>query len=245
VEQTVEKTKEKTGGDVGLKKSGKIQIVRVLVVLAIQTALFFIAAGTLDLPRAWVFFGINLVYGIVSTLIVAKLNPQLINERKGGKEGTKPEDKIFLPLYLITGLLLHPIVMGLDLGRFHWMASLGLICLGVGYLIFLLSAVVNVWALVENQYFEATVRIQDDRSQQVVSTGPYRMVRHPGYLAGIMWAFAAPLAIGSFVGVLFAIPVALILILRTAFEDKTLHRELDGYHEYAGRVKARLFPGIW
>ncbi len=228
----------------GLKKSGIIQIIRVMIVLAVQIVFFFVAAGTLNLLRAWVFFGANLLYGVLSSVIVAKLNPQLINERKGGKEGTKPEDKIFLPLYLVTGLLLHPIVMGLDIGRFQWL-SLGTISLGVGYFIFIISSVVNVWALVENQYFEATVRIQDDRSQRVVSTGPYGLVRHPGYLAGIMWAFAAPLAVGSFAGVLFGFLVALILILRTAFEDKTLHRELNGYRDYAGRVKSRLFPGIW
>jgi protein-S-isoprenylcysteine O-methyltransferase Ste14 len=96
-----------------------------------------------------------------------------------------------------------------------------------------------------NTHFETTVRIQNDRGHKVITDGPYKMVRHPGYVGAILWVVATPLIIGSIVGLIPAVIACFVLIIRTLFEDSTLHRELDGYAEYAGKIKYRLLPGIW
>ena len=236
--------KKLTGDKEGLKKSGIIQLIRVSVALVLQVVIFFAAAGHFNLPRAWIFFGVTFLYFVISTIIVARFNPELINERTTNKSGSKSRDKLFLSLYVLLGLYIQPAVIGLDVGRFQW-SSLGIVYLAVGYVIYLISCILNILTMVENPYFEATVRIQEDRDQHVVTTGPYKMVRHPGYLAAILWAAAAPLAIGSVFGLAAGGLVLVVLILRTSFEDKTLQSELPGYDEYTRRVKYRLFPGVW
>jgi protein-S-isoprenylcysteine O-methyltransferase Ste14 len=99
--------------------------------------------------------------------------------------------------------------------------------------------------MIENPYFEPTVRLQEDRGHQVVTTGPYSLVRHPGYLSGILWAFSIPLMIGSLYTFAPVILYSALMILRTYLEDRILHEELTGYAEYADGVRYRLFPGVW
>jgi protein-S-isoprenylcysteine O-methyltransferase Ste14 len=96
-----------------------------------------------------------------------------------------------------------------------------------------------------NRHFETTVRIQEDRGHEVVSTGPYGFMRHPGYLGGIVWMMSIPLILGSLYAFLPLTLYAILMILRTYLEDKTLHEELPGYPEYAERVRYRLIPRIW
>ena len=144
----------------------------------------------------------------------------------------------------LTGLLLVPVVAGLDVGRYRW-SSLGVYHALFGLVLMAASSILINWAMIENPYFEPTVRIQEDRGHRVVSTGPYGIVRHPGYLSGILWMLAVPLIVGS----LYAfVPVALysaLMILRTHLEDRTLHEELVGYTDYAEKVRYKLFPGVW
>jgi protein-S-isoprenylcysteine O-methyltransferase Ste14 len=144
----------------------------------------------------------------------------------------------------LTGLLIVPAVAGLDVGRYRW-SSLGIYYAVLGLIMMVVSSVLINWAMIENPYFEPTVRIQEDRGHRVVSTGPYGIVRHPGYLSGILWMSSIPLVIGS---LYTFVPVALysaLMILRTHLEDRTLQDELAGYADYAGKVKYRLFPGVW
>ena len=144
----------------------------------------------------------------------------------------------------LTALLLVPAVAGLDVGRYLW-SSLELPYAVVGVVSLVVASVLINWTMIENPYFEPTVRIQDDRGHHVVTTGPYAIVRHPGYLSGILWLASIPLILGSLYA--FA-PVALYTVLmglRTYLEDRTLQEELPGYTEYVERVKYRLFPGIW
>ncbi|HEY6073427.1 MAG TPA: isoprenylcysteine carboxylmethyltransferase family protein, partial [Anaerolineales bacterium] len=102
-----------------------------------------------------------------------------------------------------------------------------------------------VWAMVSNAFFVATVRIQTDRQQTVSSGGPYRYVRHPGYLGALLLHLGVPFMLNSLWALIPAILIALVLIVRTAMEDQTLHAELPGYKEYAQRVRYRLLPGVW
>ncbi|MGB2806319.1 MAG: isoprenylcysteine carboxylmethyltransferase family protein, partial [Sedimentisphaerales bacterium] len=151
--------------------------------------------------------------------------------------------KVLLIAFGITGFYILPVVTGLDI-RFQW-SYLGFYSTIAGVVLFLVGSVIINWAMIVNTHFEATVRIQNDRDHKVITTGPYKIVRHPGYVGAILWAVATPLIIGSIVGLIPAGIAGLVLIIRTWLEDKTLHSELNGYVEYAGRVKYRLFPGIW
>jgi protein-S-isoprenylcysteine O-methyltransferase Ste14 len=99
--------------------------------------------------------------------------------------------------------------------------------------------------MIENPHFEPTVRIQEERSHRVITTGPYKFVRHPGYLGGLLWAVSIPFMIGSIFAFIPAGVYVILMIIRTWFEDRTLQKELSGYVEYTKRTRRRLFPGIW
>ena len=178
-------------------------------------------------------------------MLVYKVNPELLNHRGQWekKKDTKPWDKFLLLEYGITGFYILPVVVGLDI-RFQW-SYLGYRYTIAGIVLFIVGSVFINWAMIVNTHFETTIRIQNDRGHKVITTGPYKMVRHPGYVGAILWAVATPLIIGSIIGLIPAVIACLVLIIRTFFEDKTLHRELSGYVEYAERVQYRLFPGIW
>jgi len=107
------------------------------------------------------------------------------------------------------------------------------------------SSILLNWAMIVNPHFEPTVRIQKDRGHKVITSGPYNIVRHPGYLAGILFILSIPLMIGSVFTFIPAGIYVFLVTVRTWLEDKTLQEELDGYSEYAERIKYRLFPGIW
>ena len=114
----------------------------------------------------------------------------------------------------------------------------------MGVVFLIVSSVLVNWAMIENPYFEPTVRIQNDRDHQVVTTGPYAIVRHPGYLSGILWIASIPLILGSLYALAPFVLYTVLMILRTYLEDRTLQEELPGYTEYAERIKYRLFPVI-
>jgi len=96
-----------------------------------------------------------------------------------------------------------------------------------------------------NRYFEASVRIQRDRGHRVITTGPYRIVRHPGYVGAILWGISTPLIIGSVYGLIPGSVAGIVRIIRTSLEDKLLCKELKGYVEYTKRVRYRLLPELW
>ena len=115
----------------------------------------------------------------------------------------------------------------------------------MGLVSLVVSSVLTTWAMIENPYFEPTVRIQDDRDHYVVTTGPYAIIRHPGYLSGMLWVASIPPILGSLYAFLPVALYTILMSLRTYLEDRTLQKELPGYAEYAERVRYRLFPGIW
>ncbi|MFB0502895.1 MAG: isoprenylcysteine carboxylmethyltransferase family protein, partial [Candidatus Bathyarchaeia archaeon] len=115
----------------------------------------------------------------------------------------------------------------------------------VGFGLCIVSSVLINWAMIANPYFEPTVRIQRDRNHRVITTGPYKIIRHPGYLGGILWTLSISLIIGSLFAFIPAAAYLLLTVIRTSLEDKTLHDELNGYSEYAKRVRYRLLPRLW
>jgi protein-S-isoprenylcysteine O-methyltransferase Ste14 len=214
------------------------------VMLLVNIVVFYVAAGSID-ERAGIFFIASALHYSVSILMQYRLNPELLAARLVfRREGSKRWDEIVMRGSNLMVLLAMPAVAGFDVGR--WQETLlDTLFIIPGILLFLLSSVLLNWAMAVNPYFEPTVRIQRDRDHRAVTHGPYRVVRHPGYLAGIAYVLSAPLIIGSGLAMIPAGIYLLLIVLRTALEDNTLRQELAGYIEYAKTVKYRLLPGIW
>ena len=208
-------------------------------------AILFVAAGRLDWLWAWVFLGLFTAASVVHVLILIPINPELLAERaKGIRADTKGWDKIVVSL--AAGLLPMAswLIAALDV-RYGWSAPMPLVLHLAGAIGFALGWAILLWATASNPFFEPTVRIQKDRGQTVATGGPYRYVRHPGYVGGIVYQLATPFLLGSWwalIPMVFSVP---LYVLRAALEDKTLQEELDGYTEYTHQTRYRLVPGVW
>lgn len=181
-----------------------------------------------------------------NAVVLTFVDPELLNQRGAWQKKTdaKAWDRILVRVFGQFSLNILPIVMGLDVGRFHW-SNLGLWVTVLGVAVFSAGWALLTWAMVVNPHFETIVRIQVDRNHRVVTTGPYQVVRHPGYVGAGLWALGSPLIVGSAYGLLPAGITVGLLVLRTGLEDRTLRAELPGYADYARRVRYRLVPGIW
>ncbi len=215
-----------------------------LLGLPVFIALFmFLPAGTWAWPKGWLF--VLVVLGVVSAvfLVLQRVNPEVIVARSRFQEGTKRWDKILLCLYF-PAMSFVLLVAALDDGRFHWFPVPWWVC-GIGYALLLAGIAIVTWAEGVNKFFEVTVRIQTERGHQVIETGPYAFVRHPGYVGGILHAVGIALSLGSLWALIPAGLASLVLVVRTQWEDQTLQEELSGYQEYAQRVRDKLIPGVW
>jgi protein-S-isoprenylcysteine O-methyltransferase Ste14 len=229
-----------------LRKPGIAVLVGSFLGAFIQGALLFAAAGRLDLPRAWLFVAVSFVCMFGNGLILALADPELLNQRGMWKKkhDAKLWDRRLVSLYGLTSFYAIPLVVGLDVGRYHW-SHLGLWAAALGVLVVSCGWTLVTWAMLVNRHFEVIVRIQTDRDHRVVTTGPYAVVRHPGYVGASLWALGSPLVVGSAWGLIPAGLTVLVLVLRTSLEDRTLRAELPGYADYAQRVRSRLLPGLW
>jgi protein-S-isoprenylcysteine O-methyltransferase Ste14 len=217
-----------------------------LVYALVTPALLFLAAGTLNWPMAWLYVLATLTLVIGSRIIIIRKHPDLVLERGGAhsEEGVQEWDKKIVPIVGMLGPMVLLIVCGLD-KRWSWSPEIGPV-IEVGALVaVLLCALFSTWAMLANKFFSATVRIQKDRGHSVVSSGPYRFVRHPSYLGGILADFAGPLALGSLWALVPGVLLAALTVYRTMREDKVLQEQLDGYAAYAKQVRYRLLPGVW
>lgn len=170
-------------------------------------------------------------------------DPELRAERANTKAG-KSWDKPIVFTVVLLGPVATWITAGLDT-RFHGSASMGWEAVGAGVVAGLLAAVLIAWAMRTNRFFSAIVRIQKDRGHTVVSTGPYRIVRHPAYTGICAFTLVTPLVLDSRWAFVPASITVAVNLLRTALEDRTLQKELDGYADYARQVKYRLLPFVW
>ncbi len=195
--------------------------------------------------QAWVYAIVSIAGFVISRALAARRNPGLLAERSRflNHENAKPWDKKLAPLVGLGGALV-PLAAGLN-ARFGWSAGFGLPVELAALAVLLAGYALGSYALIENAYFSGMVRIQTDRGQQVVSSGPYRWVRHPGYAGALLAYLATPFLLDSTWALLPALFLTVVLVVRTRLEDQTLQAELPGYSDYAQRVRYRLLPGVW
>lgn len=205
--------------------------------------LLFWPAGTLNWPAGWLFVGVLVAAFTASALVIAKLNPVIYRARSRFQPGTKGWDKALLSVLLPAMAAIMP-VAALDAQRFHASAVPAWV-VALGYLALLAGIAGTGWAQSVNPFFEPGVRIQSERHQRVIDTGPYRLVRHPGYTSALLLMFGMALALGSFWALIPAALAGAVLVVRTRLEDRLLQAELPGYRQFAGRVRSRLLPGVW
>jgi protein-S-isoprenylcysteine O-methyltransferase Ste14 len=218
------------------------QFVPVVFSLAITSLCLFGSSGRFHWSNAWVLLGLNFAASMASTAVFAR-NPDLLAERRNVKSG-KQWDKPIVAIVVLLGPVATWVTAGLDT-RFHWSDAMPPSAFLAGIVVGVLSAGLVAWAMYSNRFFSSVVRIQKDRGHVVVTTGPYRFVRHPGYTGIAAFTLATPLILNSRWAFVPAVVTAVVTGLRTVLEDRTLHNELDGYAEYARRVKYRLVPPIW
>lgn len=214
-------------------------IPRVLLVEGLLAATLFASAGRIDLPWFW---AVLAVHSALLTVGMSSIDPDLQRERV--RPGPGGRDR-HLRLIAMPFLLAHLIVAGLDVGRFHWTRPMptGLQALAlIGYAAGMALA---VYAMLSNRFFSPVVRIQHERGQTLVTSGPYRFVRHPGYVGAILASACGGVALGSLWSLVPLAPFAMLFLRRTAVEDRVLRAGLDGYAGYAERVRYRLVPGLW
>jgi protein-S-isoprenylcysteine O-methyltransferase Ste14 len=219
------------------------RMVQVLLTYVSLAAILFVSAGTLDWPAAWAYLGAYLGVLLLNALVVLPRQPEMVAERGEIKENVKGWDKALSPIIGIPTLAVFA-VAGLD-RRFAWSPEYALVIYLVALALAVLGQCLFSWAMASNKFFSGVVRIQTDRGHVVESGGPYRYVRHPGYVGMIVTMLAAPLALGSLWALVPASIVTAGYGLRTALEDRTLQEELEGYKAYAQQVRYRLVPGIW
>jgi protein-S-isoprenylcysteine O-methyltransferase Ste14 len=245
------KGEEEMNSNAPVQVSNKAEIARgvaqrglqVLAVLVIYGLVLFVSAGRLDWLAAWVYLGLYAAMIVVNMSLILPKNPEMIAERGKARADGKSWDKQLTGLagvFMLAGLA----VPGLDL-RFQWSPDLALAVPLAGIAMLALGDALFSWALISNEFFETGVRIQKERGQMVATSGPYRYVRHPGYVGMILQLLGTPLLLGSVYGLIPAAIAAALFVLRTALEDRTLQNELAGYADYARRVRYRLLPGVW
>jgi protein-S-isoprenylcysteine O-methyltransferase Ste14 len=215
-----------------------------LILLLAGLGVLFISAGTFDWINGWVYVALVSCYWVTSTAVLVRVNPELLNRRGSVvKEGTKGFDKVWVAVYPVLTFS-NLVIMGLDAVRFQWSFMPFWLSL-VGALLFASSALLGLWAMAVNRFFEWTARIQDDGHQRVCMSGPYRILRHPGYTGLIFSILSYPLILGSWWGFVLSGMLTIITVMRTAMEDRMLQMELPGYTEYTKQVKYRLIPLVW
>jgi protein-S-isoprenylcysteine O-methyltransferase Ste14 len=224
------------------QKAQRQMVLRALLAPILMIGLLFFVAGRWDYWQGWAYTITNMIILILMATLLTK-SPELVEERLNPKEGVKSWDKFYFavttPLYMIALLL-----GGLD-ARFGWTTNMPLLVYWASVTVYLIGQAIFLWARYTNNYFSSVVRIQTDRGQTVCKEGPYHYVRHPGYVGGFLFTITVGLMLGSWWASIPQIIAALMLVWRTAREDKTLRAELPGYAEFTKETKYRLLPGVW
>lgn len=225
-----------------LERSGINRIIQVFVSVLLMGLVLFVSAGRLDWPAAWIFLGFYVLAILTLGVWAMRQNPDIVNER-GKMQNVRSWDKTLMTIYTVMLFVVFA-VAGLDAGRFGWSMMPDALRV-VGFIAVVFAMVVTYWAMAINPFLSTIVRIQDDRGHFVVTSGPYRYVRHPMYAMMLFMYPGIALQLGSWWALIPAAVIIIVFVIRTALEDQTLQVELPGYAEYTQRVHYRLVPGIW
>ncbi|SDZ90911.1 methyltransferase family protein [Microbulbifer marinus] len=222
------------------------QWIRLVVVYLLIPLILLVCGGDLGWWQAWLYSLLIFAAGIGGRIWAERRHPGLIAERQNIENirNAKAWDKVLAPLMAVSLVFPMVIVAGLD-HRFNWSPEFPLWLIVIGFTLILLGYAFAAWALAENRFFFSVVCIRTDRGHVVCDSGPYRLVRHPGYAGNIFPLFGIVLALGSLWTLIPAALATIITVIRTALEDRTLQEELPGYRDYARRVRYRLIPGIY
>ncbi len=220
-------------------------ILQMLFVIFILPCLPLLIAGDWKWPAAWILFLFQSIGFTISRAVLWRVKPDLFYERQHSMEhwDTARFDVIILKVFSLLSIVFS-INLGLerrfqsDFSRTGFLIVSGTILMAVGYW-------VGTLALFQNRYFSGTVRIQSERDHQVISTGIYSVVRHPGYAGTILYYWAAWIIAGGWTTGIIVLLISVVFIVRTHFEDQYLQQKLSGYREYCQRTKYRLLPGVW
>ncbi len=210
----------------------------------ILIGILFGIVGRWDWWMGWALSGIYIIWSVTCAILILPVNPAMLAERARPSKDTKKWDMFILSSMGLL-MLVEYVVASLDV-KWGWSPEFPVVLKLIALLIAVFGYdILLVWSMVSNAFFVATVRIQTDRNHSVATSGPYQYVRHPGYLGTILLDLMVPIMLNSLWAVIPGILSALVLVIRTSLEDKTLIEELPGYKEYAERVRYRLIPGVW
>jgi len=227
-----------------MKVNLKLLIGQSIAFFVLFALLLFVPAGNWTWAAAWVFLLAFLAFYAAIEVWLYRHNPGLLMERTNlGSADQQGWDKLMFPL-LLSATFAWLALMSLDVERWQW-SRMPLWLQGAGLVLLLGSFCMLFLTFRENSYLSAVVRVQSDRGHQVISTGPYHLVRHPMYAGILVFLLGTSLLLGSWLGVLFSAAVMFILARRTILEERTLRQNLTGYTDYMGQVRYRIIPGVW
>ena len=220
-------------------------LLEVLAEFAVFAALLFVSAGTLLWPAGWAFLALFFGFALAIILWLARKEPELLAERMSSpmQSGQPLWDKVFVVAVMVL-FVAWLILMPLDAVRFGWSEVPGWLQI-LGALGVVLSFYIMFLTFRENAYLALVVKVQEERGQSVVSTGPYRYVRHPMYASTFLFFPGSALLLGSWWGLMFCTVLLGLLVWRIPLEERMLENGLAGYDEYARRVRYRLIPRVW
>jgi protein-S-isoprenylcysteine O-methyltransferase Ste14 len=211
---------------------------------AYVAVVLMLSAGRWNWWAGWLYVFIFLMFDLATALEVIPKDPSLLIERSKSHPDVKAWDKVIMPLAAGLLPLAGWIIAGLN-ERWTWSPAVGISWQLIGFLLTVIGHSIVVWAMSANAFFSPQVRIQEERGHQVADTGPYKFIRHPGYLGAILFTTGVPILLGSWWALIPNLIAVILYIIRTALEDQTLYEELPGYVEYVQRVKFKLIPGVW
>jgi protein-S-isoprenylcysteine O-methyltransferase Ste14 len=222
------------------------QWISLVVAYLLIPLVLLVCGGDFGWWQAWGYSLLIVAAGPGGRIWAERRHPGLMAERQNMEkaQSAKSWDKVLAPLMALSVSFPLVIVAGLD-HRFGWSPVFPLWLIVLGFLLISLGYAFAAWALIENRFFSSVVRIQVDRGHVVCDSGPYRIVRHPGYAGNILPLAGIVLALSSMWTLIPAAVALIITVIRTTLEDRTLQDELPGYRDYARRVRYRLIPGIF
>ncbi len=215
-----------------------------VIFAAVAAGLIFGLAGRWDLWNVWVYVGILLALSLFRDLVMYRKSPDLLKERLKPASGGRDGKLLIIFVGALVLFLLHWSVAGLD-QRFHWSDHIPLVGVVAGLAIVAIGVGFGIWPMLVNPFFSTAVRIQSDRGQQLITSGPYAIVRHPGYAGFVLALVASGMALNSLLSIIPAVIMVAVVARRTAIEDRMLQNELAGYPDYSAKVRFRLIPYVW